>query len=110
MERQQKMQSKVMKAAWKIFKKRYKVKSMKNWSKSLKRAWSWAKQNLIKKRVVGEILKETEKAILMSCVVEEGANRYMMKVWFPKSQIEEDYIPMWLLHSKTRVGQNFVTL
>lgn len=40
------IRSKVMKAAWKIYRKSYKVKSMSNWSKALKRAWAWAKETL----------------------------------------------------------------
>jgi hypothetical protein len=41
------IRSKVMKAAWTIYRK-YKVQSMANWSKALKKAWKWAKENLYK--------------------------------------------------------------
>lgn len=37
--------SKVMKAAWTIYRK-YKIQSMTNWSKALKKAWAWAKEKL----------------------------------------------------------------
>jgi hypothetical protein len=37
------IKSKVMKAAWTIYRK-YKAQNMTNWSKALKRAWKWAKE------------------------------------------------------------------
>lgn len=40
------LQSKVMKAAWKIFREGYKHHTMANWSKALRRAWAWAKETL----------------------------------------------------------------
>jgi len=40
------IKSKVMKAAWTIYRK-YKVQSMTNWSKALKKAWAWAKKKLV---------------------------------------------------------------
>ena len=99
--------SKVFKAAGKIFNK-YKVKSLKNWSKALTRAWAWAKQKLVAPVFAfhGEVLAETEKAVKFS------ANTYChlagdisTTIWLPKSQIlkmEESRIVVteWIKRAK----------
>ncbi len=48
--------SKVFKAAHKIYNKRYKIKSTANWSKSLVKAWNWAKDKLIKLNFEGLLI------------------------------------------------------
>ena len=84
--------AKVMKAAWTIFRK----DSKKTWSESLKKAWAWAKKNLLKPEVVvilGDALKFSAKAVLYSIngyqywipksvIVEETAGGCILKSWF----------------------------
>lgn len=84
--------SKVMKAAHKIFAKSYKNHTLANWSKALKRAWKWAKENLIKSdpRILGEVIRETAKAIQIEADVYcHVRGSIFKKIWLPKSQVKE---------------------
>lgn len=78
------IKAKVMKAAWTIYRK-YKVRSMQNWSKSLKKAWVWVKEKSdTASFYVETIIRQTEKAIQVRV-----DNKVSTKIfWLPKSQIE----------------------
>ncbi|HPM11689.1 MAG: hypothetical protein LC101_01425 [Flavobacteriales bacterium] len=86
--------SKVMKAAWKIFRKR-------NWNfgTCLRRAWEFCKANILESdHKIYEIVKETERAILAVIdsrydhVREEDVD---ITMWVPKSVIVNNMIPDW---------------
>ena len=103
--------SKVMKAAWKIYREDLDIKSVrvdynaKSFSESLKAAWKWAKKNIIEKVAkIGEIIKETEKAVY---AVIGGSFKYDQvleepvftgtKIWIPKSIIINGGVPDWFM-------------
>ena len=97
-----KLNSKVMKAAWTIYRK-YKKQTLENWSKALKKAWKWAKETIINRGIrVNGFLKETEKAILVSanlvcCITDQSV---AANFWCPKSIINDNCIPSWFLTKK----------
>ena len=96
------IKSKVMKAAWTIFRKDTK----KTWSEALKKAWAWAKKNLLAIRyefcnIIGEALKYTEKAVRMdingyafwipkSVIVEETSGGIIIKRWFADKNFNDN--------------------
>lgn len=95
--------SKVMKAAWTIFRK-YAKKTMANWSKALKKAWAWAKKkNQENSDVSGfEIIRETAKAVcvrgFLICTSTDQSRRADM--WVPKSLINNNAIAGWFFNKK----------
>src|SRR5690554_5090025 len=81
--------SKVMKAAWTIFRKEG-VRTMEAWSKALTRAWAWAKKTFPSQPqgISGfHVVRETDKAICVAaslvCYVTDQSTR--SNVWVPKS-------------------------
>ena len=84
-----------MKAAWTI----YKNENADSWSESLKKAWAWAKKNLVEGfYTIHSIKKETEKAVL--AVVGKVFNHCLedfqdVTMWVPKSLIVNNSIPEW---------------
>ena len=84
---------KIMKAAWTIIRKEAVCLSI-----ALKRAWAWAKKNILAEKpkhflVMGDQIKSTDKAYL----IEVGD---MYKVWIPKSLYVCQYesyhvVPAW---------------
>lgn len=98
------IRSKVLKAAWKIYTKRYKVRSIENWSKALKRAWEWAKEVLLTIKGVTNytVIRETEKAICIAgelyCVVTDQSVR--SNLWIPKSLVKDGVIADWFFEKK----------
>lgn len=56
-------------------------------------------------KIMGKIERETEKAILFDAFVENGAQFFSVKIWFPESQIkiQENGISVkdWILNAKT---------
>ena len=95
--------SKVMKAAWTIFKKEGK-RTMEAWSKALKRAWAWAKKTLAEPAGLSDyhVMRETAKAILVRatlvCYITDQS--VASNQWIPKSVIQNGVIPQWLINRK----------
>lgn len=96
--------SKVMKAAWTIFRK-YTKQTMANWSKALKRAWKWAKESLGTAKVFDlyyeHVMKETDKAVQVKVDTKIASGCYSSKfIWIPKSLISSSdrdtfELPIW---------------
>lgn len=99
------IKSKVMKAAWTIYRK-YKNATMANWSKALKRAWKWAKDKLYPKPertvLVTNIAKETAKAICatVQVVCVHTDNYFSKDIWIPKSLMRNDEVVAWFASKK----------
>jgi len=97
------IKSKVMKAAWTIYRK-YKVQSMTNWSKALRKAWNWAKEKFSNPQGITNynIVKETEKAICvagqLACYVTDQVVK--SNLWIPKSLITDGVIAQWFFDKK----------
>lgn len=83
--------SKVMKAAWTIYRK-----GGKTFSQSLKKAWKWAKKNLVEQPATTvqrslpfSIIRESAKAYQFNAVAECHGGLYQeIDFWLPKSAIE----------------------
>jgi hypothetical protein len=102
--------SKVFKTAGKIF-----AKGKLSWSKSLVKAWAWAKKTLLKPQafIKGQIQKETAKAVALTteiyCHV-KGVTAAV--VWLPKTQILEirqDGVAVtdWIYNAKSHELSNY---
>jgi hypothetical protein len=113
------MLSKVMKAAWTIFRK-----GGVNFSKALKKAWAWAKKKgmtnapaafQVKPILQGGLIKETAKAMCLRVgTISRCGHESATNVWIPTSQIvkhetfkvtcagiwtvEEVTLPEWLFN------------
>ena len=98
--------SKVMKAAWTIFRK-----EGQSFAAALKKAWGWSKKQNSNDGTAFysfvAIEKETDKAfnIRMRVINTYGAT-ISLNVWFPKSQVEVNahnvIAPEWLFAAKRR--------
>ena len=85
--------SKVFKAAWKIVRE-----SEATMSEALRKAWAWAKNNVVEFVEVGRVVRETEKAVL--AVVKEKFCHIRCEVvevtgWVPKSLYNNGLVPSW---------------
>jgi hypothetical protein len=112
--------SKVMKAAWTIYRERNDKKNRKKnypirtFSQALKAAWEWAKKTLSKPkaqedRMAVRIHWESEKCIgmdiVLACVVTDQTVR--RRLFFPKSQVDaNNTVPMWLWRVKVEEAKN----
>ena len=97
------LKSKVMKAAWTIFRK-YAKQTVANWSKALKKAWAWAKNKAKENAGVSgfEVLRETAKAVCVKgfliCTSTDQTRR--ANIWVPKSLITDGAIAGWFFNKK----------
>ena len=104
-----KIQSKVMKAAWTIWRKR----DAKTWSQAMTKAWAWAKKNTQKMVDLSKVVavKETEKATAYR--VRVACNHLEVEkfgfVWIPKSMIVNGQIPEWFAFKKLDEAAEMLT-
>lgn len=111
--------SKVMKAAWTIYRERFDKKNRKknfpirSFSQALKAAWEWAKkiiqQPKEEKRVKINFDWQSEKCvgmdIVLACVVTDQTVR--RRLFFPKSQIDANgTVSLWLWNLKVEEAKN----
>lgn len=98
--------AKAMKAAW---------TNARKWAKKLggkpslyfiyclRDAWKWVKQqtNIQEQMVdVGEVVRETEKAVMVKVEVATFIETGTVDVWFPKSKMVGNCVPRWLINLK----------
>jgi hypothetical protein len=95
------IRSKVMKAAHTIARTR--LNSI-GWAECLKRAWAWAKENLLEDLtsiVSGDFVRETEKAICIAITGSSFGSKFAKTYnkWIPKSVIVDQAGPNYFVKS-----------
>ena len=89
------IKTKVFKTAWKNLKNGNKY--AKNLSMALKSAWKFWKEKTAEKVVrFIEIVKESEKAVLVKFDIAKGKNN-TQDIWVPKSIIKNNTVPSWFI-------------
>lgn len=49
---------------------------------------------------IGSVVRETEKAVMVSWTIETAHKEFDVGVWFPKSKIQDGKCQPWLLKAK----------
>jgi hypothetical protein len=101
------LRSKVMKAAWTIYRKG----DAKTWSKAMIKAWKWAKKQQAAVVDMDGVFvdRETAKAVAYKVLItcpHTGRERIAM-AWVPKSMIVDNTIPSWLAEKKLAEAAEF---
>lgn len=69
----------------------------------LRDAWEWVKSGkaqTVKLFNIGRVVRETEKAVMVTVEVESFWGLKTADVWFPKSKLVDGRAPLWLIKAK----------
>lgn len=101
------LRSKVMKAAWTIWRKR----DCSSWSNAVAKAWAWAKKGLqkvvdISSVICGETAKAYKVGVIVFCVHTELEKRGF--AFIPKSMVVNGCIPQWFAAKKLDEAKEYM--
>lgn len=95
--------TKAMKAAWTNSRKaaaKFGGKPSQYFAEALRQAWAWVKSEVDNWLALGEIVRETAKAVMVDVGLDTFQGYVKASVWFPKSQIKNNKVPKWLHQEK----------